>query len=46
MPRLNHVERGYTAAIAEAKLFTNAGFDANTSRKKAAAVVKENHATH
>jgi hypothetical protein len=35
---------GDTAAIADDELFANAGFSENTSRKNAAAVVKENHA--
>jgi hypothetical protein len=34
-----------TAAIAEAELFTSPGLDENTSRKKGAAVVNENHAS-
>jgi hypothetical protein len=36
---------GDTAAIADDELFANAGFSENTSRKNAAAVVNENHAT-
>jgi hypothetical protein len=34
-----------TAAIADVELFIKAGFEANTSRKNAAAVVNENQAT-
>jgi hypothetical protein len=35
-----------TAAMADVELFAKAGFEENTSRKNAAAVVNENHAKY